>query len=68
MEVGSSTGCSPLCNQEVARGRFFAPIQVLIVAELSTCKETIRALLDLQDLGHIRIIGRVDSELTPCRP
>ena len=67
MEVRSSTGCTPLCNQEPARGRFFAPIQVLIVAELSTCKETIRALLDLQDLGHIRIIGRVDSEVDALR-
>ena len=37
------------------------PIQVLIVAELSTCRETIRALLELQDLGCIQIIGRVES-------
>jgi DNA-binding NarL/FixJ family response regulator len=34
---------------------------VLIVAELSTCQETIRALLELQDLGCIQIIGRVES-------
>ncbi len=37
------------------------PIQVLIVAELSTCRETIRALLELQDLGCIQIMGRVES-------
>ena len=37
------------------------PIRVLIVAELSTCKETIHALLELQDLGRIQIIGRVES-------
>jgi len=37
------------------------PIQVLIVAELASCKETIHALLELQDFGCIQIIGRVES-------
>lgn len=37
------------------------PIRVLIVADLSTCKKTIHALLELQDLGCIQIIGRVES-------
>ncbi len=60
MTATSSTGHTP-ANQDVARGKCVIPIQVLIVAELSTCKEMIRALLELQDLGCIQIIGRVEN-------
>ena len=57
------TACSghPAAKQRSAQGRTIVPLQVLIVAELSTCQETIRALLELQDLGCIQIIGRVES-------
>ena len=57
MTAGSSTGDTP-ANQDLAQGK---RIQVLIVAELSTCPETIHALLKLQDLGCIQILGRVES-------
>jgi DNA-binding NarL/FixJ family response regulator len=60
MTATSSTGYTP-ANQDLAQGKCIIPIQVLIVAELSTCRETIRALLELQDLGCIQIIGRVES-------
>lgn len=60
MTATSSTGHTPT-NQELARRKCIIPIQVLIVAELSTCRETIGALLELQDLGCIQIIGRVES-------
>jgi hypothetical protein len=60
MTATSSTGYTP-ANQDLAQGKSIIPIQVLIVAELSTCRETIRALLELQDLGCIQIIGRVES-------
>jgi len=60
MTATSSTRCTP-ANQGLAQGRPIIPIQVLIVAELSTCTKTIRALLELQDLGCIQIIGRVES-------
>jgi DNA-binding NarL/FixJ family response regulator len=60
MTATSSTGYTP-ANQDLAQGRSIIPIQVLIVAELSTCTKTIRALLELQDLGCIQIIGRVES-------
>jgi DNA-binding NarL/FixJ family response regulator len=60
MTATSSTGYTP-ANQDLAQGKCIIPIQVLIVAELATCRETIRALLELQDLGRIQIIGRVES-------
>ena len=60
MTATSSTGYTP-ANQDLAQGRSIIPIQVLIVAELSTCTKTICALLELQDLGCIQIIGRVES-------
>ena len=62
MTATSSTGYTP-AKQDLAQGKCVIPIQVLIVAELSTCRETIRALLELQDLGCIQIIGRVESGL-----
>jgi len=60
MTATSSTGYTP-ANQDLAQGKCIIPIQVLIVAELSTCRETIHALLELQNLGCIQIIGRVES-------
>jgi DNA-binding NarL/FixJ family response regulator len=60
MTATSSTGYTP-ANQDFAQGKCMIPIQVLIVAELSTCRETIRALLELQDFGCIQIMGRVES-------
>ncbi len=60
MTATSSTGCTP-ANQDLAQGRCIIPIQALIVAELSICRKTIRALLELQDLGCIQIIGRAES-------
>jgi DNA-binding NarL/FixJ family response regulator len=57
---GSPTGYTP-ANQDLAQQRCILPLQVLIVAELSTCPRTIRALLELQDLGCIQILGRVES-------
>jgi DNA-binding NarL/FixJ family response regulator len=59
MTATSSTGYTR-ANQGLAQGKCI-PIQVLIVAELSTCRGTIRALLQLQDLGYIQIIGRVEN-------
>jgi DNA-binding NarL/FixJ family response regulator len=59
MTATRSTGYAP-ANQDLAQGRCVS-IQVLIVAELSTCRGTIRALLKLQDLGCIQIIGRVEN-------
>jgi DNA-binding NarL/FixJ family response regulator len=57
------TVCSgrPAANSRSAQGRTIAPLEVLIVAELSTCTKTIHALLELQDFGFIQIIGRVES-------
>jgi len=60
MTAGSTTGYTA-AKQRLAQGRSIVPIQVLIVAELSHCKETIRALLELQDLGCIQIVGRVEN-------
>lgn len=60
MTATSSTGYTP-ANQDLVQGKCIIPIQVLIVAELSTCRETIRALLELQDFGCIQIIGRVEN-------
>ena len=60
MTAGNTTGCAA-AKQRLAQGRPLVPIQVLIIAELSHCKETIRALLKLQDHGCIQILGRVES-------
>jgi DNA-binding NarL/FixJ family response regulator len=60
MTAGNTTGYAA-AKQHLARERPLVPIQVLIVAELSHCKETIRALLELQDVGSIQILGRVES-------
>jgi DNA-binding NarL/FixJ family response regulator len=55
------TACGAAKERSIQR-RAIVPLHVLIVAELSTCTETIRALLELQDFGFIQIIGRVESE------
>ncbi len=60
MTVANTAGYAA-AKQHFTQGRPLVPIQVLIVAELSHCKETIRSLLELQDLGCIQIIGRVES-------
>jgi len=60
MTATSATGYTP-ANQDLAKGRSIIPIQVLIVAELSTCIKTIHTLLELQDLGCIQILGRVEN-------
>jgi DNA-binding NarL/FixJ family response regulator len=62
MTAGNTTGYDA-AKHRLAQGRPLVPIQVLIVAELSHCRETIRALLELQDLGCIQIIGRVESRV-----
>ncbi len=58
MTATSFAGCTP-GKQDLAQGKC-APVQVLIVAALSICRGTIRALLKLQDFGCIQIIGRVE--------
>jgi DNA-binding NarL/FixJ family response regulator len=60
MTAGITTGYAA-AKQRLAQGRPLAPIQVLVIAELSRCKETIHALLEIQDFGCIQIIGRVES-------
>ena len=60
MTTGNITGYAA-AKQRLAQKRPLVPIRVLIIAELSHCKGTIRALLELQDLGCIQIIGRVES-------
>jgi DNA-binding NarL/FixJ family response regulator len=54
-------GGRPAAKQRSVQGRTIVPLQVLIVAELSTCSKTIHALLELQDFDFIQIIGRVES-------
>jgi DNA-binding NarL/FixJ family response regulator len=60
MTAGNGTGYAA-AKQCLTQERPLVPIQVLIIAELSHCKETVRALLELQDLGSIQILGRVES-------
>src|ERR1035438_9660320 len=57
-------GFEPIQRQSGIHRRMGAPpVDVLIVAELTRCKETIGALLELQDAGRIRILGRVERGL-----
>jgi|HubBroStandDraft_5_1064220.scaffolds.fasta_scaffold296989_2 DNA-binding NarL/FixJ family response regulator len=60
MTAGSTTGYAA-AKQRLTQEGIHIPLQLLIVADLSRCKETIRALLELQDLGCVQILGRVES-------